>query len=158
MFSLTVRGKSQDGVHKPQRLKRKDSGGVESNPHYPLATYQIHKTRKRFKTTLFIRTRQNQQIFGVIPLSSYSTTLNQHLNGQKRKMNWKAKPLICFWFSCVVFLSSAWKNVGMTMTSDRFYFYFLLRTNLTVQRMAVGPPKRLAHCSWRTASVVKARS
>ena len=28
-------------------------------------------------------------------------------------MRWKAKPLICFWLSCVVFLSSAWKNVGI---------------------------------------------
>ena len=25
------------------------------------------------------------------------------------------KPLICFWFSYVVFLSSTWKNVGMTI-------------------------------------------
>ena len=27
------------------------------------------------------------------------------------KMRWKAKPLICFWLSQVVFLSSAWKNL-----------------------------------------------
>ena len=26
-------------------------------------------------------------------------------------MRWKAKPLICFWLSYVVFLSSAWKTV-----------------------------------------------
>ena len=31
-------------------------------------------------------------------------------------MRWRAKPLICFWWSCVVFVSSAWKNVGMTIS------------------------------------------
>ena len=35
------------------------------------------------------------------------------------KMRWKTKSLIWFWLSCVVFLSSAWKNVGMTVTCNR---------------------------------------
>ena len=26
-------------------------------------------------------------------------------------MKWKAKPLICFWLSYVIFLSSVWKNL-----------------------------------------------
>jgi len=34
-------------------------------------------------------------------------------------MKWRAKPLICFWLSHVVFLSRAWKNTGMTMTCNR---------------------------------------
>ena len=31
-------------------------------------------------------------------------------------MRWRAKPLICFGLSYVVFVSSACKNAGMTMT------------------------------------------
>ena len=34
-------------------------------------------------------------------------------------MRRKAKSLICFWLSYVVFLSSAWKNVGMTIACHR---------------------------------------
>ena len=34
-------------------------------------------------------------------------------------MRWKSKSLICFWLSYVVFLSSAWKNVGMTIACHR---------------------------------------
>ena len=37
----------------------------------------------------------------------------------KVKRRWKAKPLICLWLSYAVFLSSAWKNVGMTVTWNR---------------------------------------
>ena len=33
-----------------------------------------------------------------------------HLTVKRWKMRWKAKPLICFWFSYVVSLSSAWKK------------------------------------------------
>ena len=33
------------------------------------------------------------------------------------KMRWRAKPLICFWSSRVVFPSSAWKNVVTTYVS-----------------------------------------
>ena len=32
----------------------------------------------------------------------------------------EAKSFLCFWFSCVVFLSSAWKNVGMPVTCNRY--------------------------------------
>jgi len=44
-------------------------------------------------------------------------TLKEWLNGEKQqKMRWRAKTLICFWLSYVVFVScSAWKNAGMTI-------------------------------------------
>ena len=43
------------------------------------------KTHKRFKITLFIRTKRNMRVFGVIsPLSSHKMTLKQQLNGEKR--------------------------------------------------------------------------
>ena len=67
------------------------------------------QTPKRFKGTLFIGTKQNQQIFGVMPFVKLQNDTEQ-LNGQKRwQMKWQAKPLICFWlamsFSCPVFSS-----------------------------------------------------
>jgi len=34
-------------------------------------------------------------------------------------MRWRAKPLTCFCLSYIVFVSSAWRNVGMTMTCKR---------------------------------------
>ena len=68
------------------------------------------QTHERFKRTLLIRTKHSLQILGVI--SSYKTTLQQQLNGEKRwKMRWKDKPLIGFWLSYVVFLSIAWKRL-----------------------------------------------
>ena len=36
------------------------------------------------------------------------------------KMRWRAKPLIWFGFSDVVFVSSAWKNIGMTINVSLF--------------------------------------
>ena len=66
---------------------------------------------------LFISTRHNLQNFGVIP---FIKPLKQQLNSEKQwKMRWKANPLICFCLSYVVFLSNAWKNVGMTMMCNR---------------------------------------
>ena len=48
-------------------------------------------------------------------MSSYKT-LKQQLNSEKQwKMRWRAKTHICFWLSYVVFMSSAWKEVGMTV-------------------------------------------
>ena len=43
-------------------------------------TFQTHKT---FKRMLFIRTRQNQQIFRVVPFVKLQND-KQHLNGQKQ--------------------------------------------------------------------------
>jgi len=64
------------------------------------------QTHKRFKRTLFIRTRQPAN-FRYNPL--YEATkrqLNKQINGEKRlKMRWKAKPFICFGLSYVIFLS-----------------------------------------------------
>ena len=52
------------------------------------------KTQKRFKWTLFIRTKWNMQIFTVInPL--YQAT-KRYLTIKRWKMRWRAKPLICF--------------------------------------------------------------
>ena len=31
-------------------------------------------------------------------------------------MRWGAKTPICFWWNCVVFVSTFWKNVGMTLS------------------------------------------
>ena len=51
-------------------------------------------------------------------MSSYKTTLKQQLNSKnKQKTKSKAKPFISFWLSYDVFMSGAWKNVGMTMLS-----------------------------------------
>ena len=36
-------------------------------------------------------------------------------------MRWRAKPLICFWSSYVVFMSSAWKNVIMIMYVNELF-------------------------------------
>ena len=49
-------------------------------------------------------------IFGVIPFIKLQND-KQQLNGEKQwKIRWRAKLLICFWFSYVVFMPSAWKN------------------------------------------------
>ena len=84
------------------------------------------QTHERFKRTLLIRTKHSLQILGVI--SSYKTTLQQQLNGEKRwKMRWKDKPLIGFWLSYVVFLSIAWKRlryvVFLSSARKRFFHH-----------------------------------
>ena len=62
------------------------------------------KTQKRGKWTLFIRTKWNMQIFRVInPL--YQAT-KWYLTIKWWKMRWRAKPLICFQLSYVVFMSN----------------------------------------------------
>ena len=82
------------------------------------------QTHERLKRTLFVRTKHSLQIFGVI--SSYKTTLKQQLKCEKRwKMRWKAKPLIGFWLSYVVFLSIAWKRLSYVvfLSSARKRFF-----------------------------------
>ena len=65
---------------------------------------------------LFIGTKHNVQIWGVIPSNQATETFKQQLNGEKQwKMRRKAKPLTCFGLNYVVFVSSAWKTVGMTI-------------------------------------------
>ena len=44
-------------------------------------------------------------------------------------MRWKVKPLICFWLSCVVLLSSAWNNVHFFFhSSSENFFFFRVKT------------------------------
>ena len=69
---------------------------------------QTHKTVKRFKRTLFIGTKHCFRIFGVIPFIKLQTDTKTTV-----------KPLICFGLSYAILVSSAWKNVGMTMTCNR---------------------------------------
>ena len=72
------------------------STGKNLRPLFPLTVQDKHTICKFSQLSL---------------LSSYKTTLKQQLNGEKWwKVRWKAKSLVCFWFSYVVFLSSAWKN------------------------------------------------
>jgi len=63
------------------------------------------QTNKRFKRTLFIRIKHNMRILGAIPfIKLQNDTLTQQLNGEKRwKMRCRAKTLIYFWLSFVVF-------------------------------------------------------
>ena len=53
------------------------------------------------------------------PLSSYKTTVKRWREKKRWKIRSKAKPLICFWLSYVVFLSNAWKNAGTIMACNR---------------------------------------
>ena len=39
----------------------------------------------------------------------------QQLNGEKKR-RFRTRTLMCFWFSYVVFVSDAWRNVGMTIS------------------------------------------
>ena len=57
-------------------------------------------------------------------------------------MRWKAKPFICLWLSYVVFLCSAWKNVGMTVTCNRhdvmnIVIFSVLHTNVFPYKVCV---------------------
>ena len=64
------------------------------------------QTHKRFKGTLFIRTKHNLQILGVIPFDKLQNNTWTTVKWEKRwKMRWRAEPLIGFRLSCVVFLS-----------------------------------------------------
>ena len=56
------------------------------------------QTRERFKTALFIRTKHNLQIFGVIPLSCCKTTLKQPSNGDKNDGKLDGKLFFFFFF------------------------------------------------------------
>ena len=82
---------------------------------FPFQLY-VNKTQthKRFRRTLFIRTKHNIQIFGVIPFIKLQNKVKWW------KMRWRAKPLIHFWSSYVVFMSSAWKNVIMIISKWAF--------------------------------------
>ena len=61
---------------------------------------------------LFIRTRQNQQIFQGNPLCQATKRHLKQLKGQKGwKMKCKAKPRICFWLSSFLFLFQFVYNV-----------------------------------------------
>ena len=73
-----------------------------------LAFWNKIQTHKRFNRTLFIRirTKHNMQIFGVI---LFFQATKQQLNGEQWDVELRHL-LICFWLSCVVFLSNAWKN------------------------------------------------
>ena len=62
---------------------------------------------------LFIGTKHSGQTFRVIPF--IKTALEQQLNGEKR--DGKLIHLSFFGLSWVVFLSSAWKNVGILTRS-----------------------------------------
>ena len=78
-----------------------------------------HKHIKGSKERYLLGQDKTSKFLGYSPLSSCKTTLKQQLNGQKRKMKWEAKSVICFRSSYAVFLSSAWENVGMTMMCNR---------------------------------------
>ena len=59
------------------------------------------QTHKRFKITLFIRTKHNMRIFGIILFIKLQNDAEQ-LNGEKRwKMSCRANPFIFFWLSYV---------------------------------------------------------
>ena len=75
----------------------------------------VFKHLKGFKTMLFIRTKHSMQIFRVIPLN-YKMT-KQQLNSEKtiKKMRWRAKTLICFWFQevccfCIQYWEECWHD------------------------------------------------
>ena len=53
------------------------------------------QTHRRFRITLFIRTKNNMRIFGVMPFIELQTTLKQQLNSEKNmKIRWTAKRVI----------------------------------------------------------------
>ena len=81
--SLIVRDKvTRQGPQITTFVTRRESRrGIDRGPYnsayQPITPYQ---TQKRFKRTLFIRTKHNTQIFGVIPFIKLQTTLKQQLN------------------------------------------------------------------------------
>ena len=77
--------------------------------------HSLDQIYRRFKRTLFIRTKQPANFRGNPLCQATKRHLNKS-NGEKRwKTRWKATPLICFWLSCIVSMSSTWNNVGMTV-------------------------------------------
>ena len=94
----------------------------------------------------------------VIWTSSYQCNVNKfiwvcNLNNSwmvknNEKMRWIATPRTRFWLSYVVFLSSAWKNGGMTILFFSF-FNLILRTNF-VESVQIFYPREM---SWRAQSL-----
>ena len=71
------REKEREGERERRRERERErEGGREREREI--------QTHKKFKRTLFIRTKHNMTIFGVITLSSYKTTFKQQLNCRKR--------------------------------------------------------------------------
>ena len=73
------------------RSSKDATSAQQQRPESPTVTLAWHankyskvQTHKRFKRTLFIRTKYNMQFFGVIPLSSYKAIFTQQLNDEKR--------------------------------------------------------------------------
>ena len=71
----------------------------------------MRQTHKRIKRTLFISTRQNQQIFAVTPIVKLQND-KQQLKILKLKNICKAKPLIdvCFPVQC---MEECWYDSGV---------------------------------------------
>ena len=94
-----------------------------------LAFWKKIRTHKRFKTMVFIRTKRNKYIFGVIHFiklqnDTYKTAIKQW---KQRKMRWRAKPLICFWLSCAAFVSNiAQPKTGKWFSSPLYFSFFTI--------------------------------
>ena len=80
-------------------------------------------------------------------LSGCKTTLKQQLNGEKRrKVGCRTRTLICFWLSCVVFVSSAWHGVGTTKGGFSLTSVPRGSHNYLTQTMPTTPMSRPANC------------
>ena len=84
--------------------------------------YRI-QTHKKFKRTLFIRTKHNMRIFVVIPVSSsYKTTRRQQINGEQWDAELRVRQLSGFgWavlFSCPV-LGRSFVLLSETISTTR---------------------------------------
>ena len=104
--------------------------------------YSEVQTHKRFKRTLFIRTKYNMRIFGVIPLSSYKTTLQQQLNGEKRlEMRWRAKPLICFGYTMIT-ITDIYKASSVTGAPSALQLLriFTMTIQVSCRLLTLGTP------------------
>ena len=84
------------GTNNPSRPDGTDSSWPAGNWWQKIKNKNIFKiqiqTHKRFKRTLFIKTKtQSADFQGKSPLSSYKTTLKQQLNGEKQWKKWDGK-------------------------------------------------------------------